>query len=581
MPASFKKIHPIHPRRRTPLSGSVCFFAILAALLVSKPHLQSQSLPPGTFVPLQNKGNQIYSKKNSLGAIFVEVPGTPLMFSVWETRVSDYEAFLSESGYAWKHKPHFPQTGDHPVVNVTLQDAAAFCDWLTRRERATGLINNLQSYRLPTNSEWNTAVGLISGRKEDLAVTQKVLDQQSFPWGIEWPPPARTGNFNALEISGVDDGYVYTSPVGVFSASKDGLYDLGGNVWEWAWDQEISADTYGTLRGGSWMYFRKECLLSAYQYRVPGDLRSPSIGFRCVFEDKHRSAVYFAAADQSAVKDQKQRRELLTTAPTVTPDEVREMRERMANKPKTVTPTSVMPDPSKLAPAKAGQVYRNILDMQLHPLQEAILVGEHEVRIQDYAAFTSDTGKVWDRKPSFSYQNSHPVMNVSWNDAVAFCEWLTTKERAANLIGASSRYRLPTDVEWSAAAGLTDEPGKNPEERHLSNKTKYPWGNEWPPPSISANLDTANINGYQDNYSHTSPVGSFSPNSLHLFDLSGNVAEWCADAWTPGSGERVLRGGSWLTSKQEALLSSYRSHLIESGFRSDIGFRVVLELANP
>lgn len=569
------------PPRKSHLPWRICLLSLSVTLLFSKQNLQSQSLPPGTFVPLQEKGHQIYSKKNSLGAIYVEVPGTPLMFSVWETRVSDFEVFLRESGYAWKYKPHFPQTGDHPVVNVTLQDAVAFCDWLTRSERTAGLINNLQSYRLPTNNEWDTAVGLISGRKEDLAVTQKVMDQQSFPWGIEWPPPARSGNFNALEISGTDDGYLYTSPVGVFSASKDGLYDLGGNVWEWAWDQEVSADTYGTLRGGSWMYFRKECLLSAYQYRVPGDLRSPSIGFRCVFEDKHRSAVFFAAADQSAVKDQKQRRDLLTAAPTVTPEEVREMRDRMANKPKVAATTTGTTDPSKLTPANAGQAYKNLLDMRFQPLQETTLIGEHEVRIQDYVAYCGDTGKAWDRKPSFAYQNSHPIMNVSWSDAVAFCEWLTTKERAAHLIGASSRYRLPTDAEWSLAVGLKDEAGSTPDVKHLSNKTDYAWGKEWPPPSISANLDTANINGYLDNYSHTSPVGSFSPNGLHLFDLAGNVAEWCADAWPSASGERILRGGSWLTSSQEILLSSYRSHLMESGYRSDIGFRMVLDLGTP
>ncbi|MEY4484475.1 MAG: hypothetical protein RL693_1927 [Verrucomicrobiota bacterium] len=580
MPAALKKTRPVCPRKPH-LPRGICLFSIIVVLFVAKQQSASQTLPPGTFVPLQNKGNQAYSKKNSLGAIFVEVPGTPLMFSVWETRVSDYETFLLESGYAWNHKPHFPQTGDHPVVNVTLQDAIAFCDWLTRRERTAGLINNLQSYRLPTNNEWDTAVGLISGRKEDLAVTQKVLDQQSFPWGIEWPPPARSGNFNSLEISGADDGYTFTAPVGIFSASKDGLYDLGGNVWEWTWDQEVSADTYGTLRGGSWMYFRKECLLSAYQYRVPGDLRSPSIGFRCVFEDKHRSAVFFAAADQSAIQDQKQRRDLLTTAPTVTADEVREMRERMANKPKVAATNPITSDPSKLPPAKAGQSYRNILDMKFQPLQETTLIGEHEVRIQDYMAYLSDAGKAWNQKPSFAYQPSHPVMNVSWNDADAFCEWLTAKERAAKLIGASSRYRLPSDAEWSIAAGLKDEAGDTPDQRHLSNRTDYPWGKEWPPPSISANLDTANINGYQDNYSHTSPVGSFSPNGLHLFDLSGNVAEWCSDVWPPESGEHVLRGGSWLTSKQEALLSSYRSHLSQSGLRSDVGFRVVLELDAP
>ncbi len=580
MSASIKTVRLIASNKLHYLR-SIHLLYIAAVILLSRGYADSQSLPPGTFIPLKDKANQTYSKKNSLGAIFIEVPGTPLMFSVWETRVSDFDAFVRASGYAWNYKPHFPQTGDHPVVNITLQDAVAYCDWLTKSERAAGVITNLQYYRLPTNGEWDTAVGLLSGRKDDLAVTQKVLDQQSFPWGIEWPPPPRVGNFNSVEITGVDDGYMYTSPVGVFSTSKDGLYDLAGNVWEWAWDQEISADTYGTLRGGSWMYFRKECLLSNYQYRVSGDLRSPSIGFRCVFEDRHRSAVFLAAADQSSLNDKKTRRDLLTVAPTVTPEEVREMRDRIANKPKVSTTNSTILDPTKLTPANAGKNYTNSLNIKFQPLQETTLIGEHEIRGQDYAVFMSNTGQVWDRKPTFAHQNTHPIINVSWTDAEAFCEWLTKKERALNLISATSRYRLPTDAEWSFAAGLKDEPGNTPDTKHLTNKTDYPWGKEWPPPSISANLDTANMNGYQDNYSHTSPVGSFSPNALHLFDLSGNVAEWCSEAWPSGTRERVVRGGSWLTSNQDILLSSYRAHLPEASFRSDVGFRVILELAPP
>jgi formylglycine-generating enzyme required for sulfatase activity len=170
---------------------------------------------------------------------------------------------------------------------------------------------------------------------------------------------------------------------------------------------------------------------------------------------------------------------------------------------------------------------------------------------------------------------------VTWKDAVQFCEWLTQKERAAGLIGPRDRYRLPTDIEWSRAAGLADEKGDTPASRHLENKTHYPWGTQSVPPARSANLDSARMSGggFIDNFSHTAPVKSSPPGTTHLYDLAGNVAEWCEDAWPPSPGERVIRGSSWLTSASEAMLTSSRQHLSETLARPDVGFRVVLELA--
>ncbi|WP_218280401.1 SUMF1/EgtB/PvdO family nonheme iron enzyme [Verrucomicrobium spinosum] len=76
------------------------------------------------------------------------MPGSPVLFARWETRVSDFESFLKATGRVWNHSPAFTQTGDHPVVNVTLQEALAFCNWLTEKERAEGTLDANQSYRL-------------------------------------------------------------------------------------------------------------------------------------------------------------------------------------------------------------------------------------------------------------------------------------------------------------------------------------------------------------------------------------------------------------------------------------------------
>ena len=75
---------------------------------------------------------------------FVPVPGTNVLFSVWETRVKDYQAFCDATGRSWE-KPTFSQTDEHPAVNLNWEDAKAFCKWLSGKEGKT--------YRLPTDHE--------------------------------------------------------------------------------------------------------------------------------------------------------------------------------------------------------------------------------------------------------------------------------------------------------------------------------------------------------------------------------------------------------------------------------------------
>jgi hypothetical protein len=260
----------------------------LAACLVA----QGQTIPQPTAAPTAA------GHVSTLGTRFVSMPGSTVLFSIWETRISEWNEFLREKKHPWSYETHFTQTPEHPVVGVNLQDAVAFCNWLTETEREKKLINSSQSYRLPTPEEWDAAVGLARGRKKNnLSAEDHLLDDRIYPWGQDWPPPAKTANFADGEIPGYNDGYIYTSPVGSFPPSKEGLYDLAGNVWEWTQPAEIRAQPVGILRGGSWAYFRPECLTSAYQYIVPADLRAPTTGFRAVFDDKRRTASLLAASD--------------------------------------------------------------------------------------------------------------------------------------------------------------------------------------------------------------------------------------------------------------------------------------------
>jgi formylglycine-generating enzyme required for sulfatase activity len=153
------------------------------------------------------------------------------------------------------------------------------------------------------------------------------------------------------------------------------------------------------------------------------------------------------------------------------------------------------------------------------------------------------------RKAGFEQTDEHPVVNVDWNDAMAFCKWLSKKE--------GKTYRLPTEAEWEYAcrAGTTTRyySGDDPETlatvgnvADATFKAKFP---HWKY-TIKAS----------DGYVFTSPVGSFKPNGLGLYDMHGNAWQWCSDWYDadyyakspaddptgPDSGTvRILRGGSW------------------------------------
>jgi formylglycine-generating enzyme required for sulfatase activity len=198
-----------------------------------------------------------------------------------------------------------------------------------------------------------------------------------------------------------------------------------------------------------------------------------------------------------------------------------------------------------------------------------------ETRVKDYAAYAAANAGVdgsW-KKPfgdKFKQEDTHPVVRVNWDDANAFCEWLTRKEMAEGKIKAGQKYRLPTDAEWSVAVGLGQEKGNTPEAKSRGIKDVYPWGKEWPPPKGVGNYE------FDDKFEYTSPVGSFAANKLGLHDMGGNVYEWCEDKWNPTRTYRVLRGASWSNYRPGGLLSSYRGGITPGGRYDYLGFRCVL-----
>ncbi len=198
------------------------------------------------------------------------------------------------------------------------------------------------------------------------------------------------------------------------------------------------------------------------------------------------------------------------------------------------------------------------------------LMGRSEVTNAQYGAFLAETGHRRPAEPSFlkDYSTASPalpVLNVAWDDALAFCKWLAGKTGSA--------VRLPTEAEWEYAASG----GKA--------GMKYPWGEESPETRAR----------YEDNApsgAKTAAAATYPATAFGLLNMAGNVAEWTMDYYSdsyyqlspvanpqgPASGkDRVVRGGSWKSADDE-LFVWLRSKRNPAEPSDQIGFRIVIEL---
>ena len=162
----------------------------------------------------------------------------------------------------------------------------------------------------------------------------------------------------------------------------------------------------------------------------------------------------------------------------------------------------------------------------------------------------------------FKQADTHPVVNVNWEDANAFCEWLTKKEMAAGKIKAGQKYRLPTDAEWSVAVGLGKEKGNTPGAKSQVASKMFTRGAR----SGRRLKGAGNYGGRLkvDKYDRTAPVGSFAANQLGLHDMGGNAWEWCEDWYDPSRQKRAVccavRLGTHLQSRQPVVVRPPHHH---------------------
>jgi len=239
-----------------------------------------------------------------------------------------------------------------------------------------------------------------------------------------------------------------------------------------------------------------------------------------------------------------------------------------------------------------GEDWKNSLGMKFVPIDDKgeLLVSIWETRISDFKVY-GDQSRA---KKTFNIKQGldHPVLGVSRKQAEAFCKNLTEFEREKELIPSDSSYRLLSDSEWSLMSGVVDDSDKEPAEREFDSLDIFPWGGVWPPNEskfLVGNLAGEELNderfehiykvikAHDDGYRQSSPVGSFTPNSLGIYDLAGNAYEWVSDNYSEGDAYGVLRGGSYDTYLKEHLYVGHRNVVKPSKRGYNFGFRVALE----
>lgn len=201
-------------------------------------------------------------------------------------------------------------------------------------------------------------------------------------------------------------------------------------------------------------------------------------------------------------------------------------------------------------------------------ISKPFYMGVTEVTVAQYERFWKDSGRedrgVLLEKPTFNQGPDHPAVMVTWDDAQAFCEWLSKKT--------GREVRLPTEAQWEYAC-------------RAGTQTAYSFGD-----------DTDKLGDYawydKNSDGSTHPVAKKKPNAWGLYDMHGNAWEWCSDYYAegyPGPGRdpigpssgsfRVLRGGSWGSDPRLRLCrSADRSGSAPDDRRNILGFRVVLDL---
>lgn len=429
-------------------------------------------------------------------------------FSIGQYPVTfeEYEKFCEATGRELPDDEGWGR-GTRPAIRVDWNDAAAYCEWLSEQ---TG-----ESYRLPTEAEWEYACR--SGSDTAYCYGDGEDQLGDYAWYG-------------------DNSEGKTHPVGQKQPNAWGLYDMHGNVWEWIRDwygdyaeglqhnpSGPESGSFRVFRGGSWFNPAENCRSSIRNGDDPG-IRDRILGFRLARDGAWPSYPFTlggATAEQ-------------------TPGHAEGAEPAIR---RVFKPFKVFQDPYVDGGSAPEMVYLpggaftmgdgsgNGYDHE-RPTHEVMLsafaIGRYPVTVAEYMQFVEATRG--HRPQSFETHGAHPVVDISWRDAVSYCEWLSEQT--------GEHYHLPTEAQWEYAC-------------RAGSGAEYCFG-----------TDTGRLGDYawyaENAGSQMHAVGQKQPNDWGLYDMHGNVFEWVEDWFgdysaqseynpsDPGEGSlRVVRGGGW------------------------------------
>jgi len=495
-------------------------------------------IEPGTFI--------MGSPEDELGRYDTEVQHeVTLTKGYWmgkyEVTQAQYEVIMGTNpsdghdvGYG---NPVYGIGDDYPVCFVSWDDAMDFCAKLTAIEKEAGRLPEGYGYTLPTEAQWEyacragTTTALNSGK--NLSDIYKCSEMDEVGWY----------GYNSDGMS---------QRVGQKQPNAWGLYDMHGNVMEWCldwytWSYPTSAvvDPMGPetgvrhlIRGGSWDNPATQCR-SAYRV-MPLQDKGDLAGFRVAL------APVPPSGDMTIPLSDDVNLDMIWIK----------------------SGTFMMGSPED----ELGRDAEKEIQHQV-TLTKAYWLGKYEVTQAQYEA-------IMETNPSKFKGADLPVEMVSWSDAKEFCKKLTEIEKEAGRLPEGYEYTLPTEAQWEYAcrAGTTTA---------FNNGTNIPSADQRSSEPCP-NLDEVGWYKYNSNKT-THPAGQKQPNAWGLYDMHGNVSEWCLDVYwstypsTPvtdptgaDSGSyMVVRGGLWAGSAS-GCRSASRSSCMFYDCLNSVGFRVAL-----
>jgi formylglycine-generating enzyme required for sulfatase activity len=486
--------------------------------------------------------------------------------------------------WTWKHRD-VTESDDHPVVQISLDDAKAFCRWLSSVDG--------REYYVPNEAEWEFACR--AGTQGQWYVGDDVEKLDVTAWTL------RNG-----------DGKMH--PVGKKAPNAFGLYDMLGNA------EEVCVSDAGmpTARGGH----ISNPLLARCATRVPVSVK----------ETFYRRGVRLALKTSGPIQSPADKPTPPLAKAPFSGKEAKGLQEAWAkhlNLSIQTTNTAgvkmVLVPPGVFGMGLTDDQFKTVIkdmpaDFYLSDnykssqpqhkvtLTEPFYLGTTEVTVSQYRAFVKATGYqteaekdgkggtrwveslkrlvsdrdlIWSA-PGYEVTDDMPVTQLAWNDAVAYCNWLSRNESLTECYKpdgeswkpiAGSGYRLPTEAEWEFAcrAGTTTIFASGNDDLELS---RYAW--------FAKNAE-----------GHAHPVGQKLPNAFGLFDMHGNADEYCQDFWhnrpyTPSDvtdpvgpdfgTHHTRRGGGW-SGQVDACVSALRQCIRVHDRQQCSGFRVVREIS--